>query len=324
MYRLLTSLILVLVPLSGACSNNLPDASLIESLRVLAVRADLPEVSPGQTVELDALVVGVDPSEVTYQWYACLVSQASTGGFGGGDSDGAGLNGVAAGVSTCEEIHARDPQKAMNLGTGATAKVTIPADFLSPENIAAAYGLPEGLPELVLVAFTSVAGVNMTIHLTVSAGEEVVKVTKHVNVSEAPDINANPEGSAFLLRAAPYEDEWPTTVDADPSGGCLAEAVSIDKGEFIVRPVNIPDPAPLYNALVSTTDPRLPFDLIERDEVQYYSFFASQGEFSSRQIKSTGDPSVSWTFEEEPTTPVSLWIVIRDGRGGVNWCHSVL
>ena len=50
---LLISLLLCL----GGCSSDLPAASFIDKLRVLAVRASPPEIAPGETTTLDALTV---------------------------------------------------------------------------------------------------------------------------------------------------------------------------------------------------------------------------------------------------------------------------
>lgn len=65
--------------LCGACSNDLPAASFIDKLRLLAVRAEPPEVAPGQSTTLDALAVeplvtqldGGMPQPLTYVWLAC-------------------------------------------------------------------------------------------------------------------------------------------------------------------------------------------------------------------------------------------------------------
>lgn len=66
----------------AGCNSDLPSASMIEKLRVLAVQAEPPEVAPGQTTTLSALVVepprvqldgGFVPSPPSYLWLACTV-----------------------------------------------------------------------------------------------------------------------------------------------------------------------------------------------------------------------------------------------------------
>jgi hypothetical protein len=77
MRRLLVCAALVVV---GGCSNDLPAASFIDKLRVLAVRANPPEIDPGQTTALDLLAVepvvhqldgGAPASPLTAVWLAC-------------------------------------------------------------------------------------------------------------------------------------------------------------------------------------------------------------------------------------------------------------
>ena len=65
----------------GACSNDLPAASFIDKLRVLAVRAEPPEVAPGETTALDLLAVeplvrqldGAAAAPLSAVWLACAL-----------------------------------------------------------------------------------------------------------------------------------------------------------------------------------------------------------------------------------------------------------
>jgi len=59
--------------LIAGCSSDLPAASFIDKLRVLAVRAEPPEVAPGDTTKLDVLAVEpiVHPRPLTAVWLAC-------------------------------------------------------------------------------------------------------------------------------------------------------------------------------------------------------------------------------------------------------------
>ena len=70
----------------GACSNELPAASFIDKLRVLAVRAEPPEIAPGDATTLDYLAVepplpqndaGVVPSPLSAVWLACALPSGS-------------------------------------------------------------------------------------------------------------------------------------------------------------------------------------------------------------------------------------------------------
>ncbi len=65
----------------GGCNGDLPAASFVEKLRVLAVQADPPEVAPGETTSLRALAVepavsqsdGAAPLPISALWLACRI-----------------------------------------------------------------------------------------------------------------------------------------------------------------------------------------------------------------------------------------------------------
>jgi hypothetical protein len=74
--------VLVAAALLAGCSNDLPASSHVDKLRVLAMRAEPPEVAPGQTATIDTLVVEpmvqkVDdlgaPKGPSYFWLACTI-----------------------------------------------------------------------------------------------------------------------------------------------------------------------------------------------------------------------------------------------------------
>lgn len=70
----------------GGCGGDLPVASFVEKLRVLAVQAEPPEVAPGETTQLDVLAVqppvpmldGGPPSPTTYLWLACRIAPGAS------------------------------------------------------------------------------------------------------------------------------------------------------------------------------------------------------------------------------------------------------
>jgi hypothetical protein len=78
-------LALALVAAGGACAKDLPAASFIDKLRVLAVRAEPPEVAPGQVTALDLLAVeprvrsldGGAPAPLSAVWVACPLPSGS-------------------------------------------------------------------------------------------------------------------------------------------------------------------------------------------------------------------------------------------------------
>lgn len=309
------------------CSNDLPKQSRIDQVRVLGVSVDQPEVGPGATVHIQALVVGAPEGEITYSWRACLLSEQGRGVFAGGTEAGAsgGNSYSLKNVGTCHELEALDPGAVIDLGDGDAATLELPDHLLDDEVVKQAYGLGKfPLPEVMLLGLKMVAGVNYTVSLRVQHGDTIIDAFKRINVSLDPEPNENPSNLAFALRAGEEASDGPGTGEAVAPGDCLVAQAALGKGAFTLRPLNIPDPALPYQVIAGTTDPAKPFDLLDTEETLFYSFFSTQGEFSTHVTPSTGRGEVVWRFEETPREPVPLWIVVRDGRGGTAWCHSTL
>ena len=318
---------LALIAFLPACLSELPQPSKIDKLRVLAVAADRPEVLPGETIELTALVVGEAAEDISYDWRACLLPEQGRGFFSGGSESGAsgGHSYSLESVGTCHGLAEFDPEAVIDLGTGPSATLTLPEDLLSDEVIGEVYGLGAAdLPEIVLLALRMVAGVNFTVSLRVKSGDEVVNAFKRINISLSPEPNANPTNAAFTLREGEEVYAGPEEGTPATPGSCLLEPLELGKGVFSLHPLNVPDPPVAYEVIAGTTDPEKPFDLIETEETLYFSFFSTHGSFSRNITKSQGPSEVVWRFEDAPTGTVPLWIVVRDGRGGTTWCHSLL
>ena len=321
-------LLICMVSMGLGCGSDLPRSSEITGPRVLAIRADRPEVLVGETVNLDVLVVGTDSEAVEYRWFACLLTERGRGFFSGSAQAGnSGGNGYPLDTPpTCADVHTLSPDDAIDLGTDATASLTIPDNFLSPERVSAAYGLPLGddVPEEILLGILAIAGVNMTVSLEVKVGGDTIEAFKRVNVSVAPDTNFNPEAPVLSMRSESSSEDETLVGEPRAAGDCLVEALPLGKDTFVLKALNQPDPPPTYAVIGGTTDPAEPFRLIETEETLFYSFFSTQGSFSENIMKAGKNPDQAWTFDAAVSEPVPLWVVVRDGRGGVNWCHSEL
>ena len=313
------------------CLEDLPKPSNIVGLRVLAIQADRPEVAPGETVRLRALVVDSLNRPVTLHWFACVLPERSSGFFGGqqeaGFSGGGGYS--AADVGTCTSVSVDTLGPSRFLGVGAEVELTIPADFLSPANVAVAYGLPADaqLPPEIVAGIATVAGVNMTVTLVATTGDATLEAFKRVNVSLAVPQNENPTDLAFRLAleesgvGPPPEGPVPP-----PSGGrCFVtpdgNPPAISEGRWWIDLLNVPEDPVDYPVILGGTGDNL-FELVITEETYFYSFFSTHGVFQRDIIKSTGIPAVKWSLEGPFEGPVPIWIVVRDGRGGTSWCHD--
>ncbi|GMV39306.1 MAG: hypothetical protein AMXMBFR64_10220 [Myxococcales bacterium] len=314
--------------LLGGCLEELPKPSKVDGLRVLGVQAEPPELAPGGTTELRALVADPEGRPVKLEWYACQVPERGQGLFeGGGQSSASGGGGYALdSKSSCADPELIAAGASVRLGTGPTVSYTVPLDALSEEAIRFAYGLPEDgrLPIEAQIGLLTVAGVNTTISLVATVpGAKPLEAFKRLNVSLASPANKNPTGIAFALRRADDQSEAPKAGTA-PEGECFVSPVAIEAGEWVIQALNMPDPGEPYPVIVGGTSIERPFELLFTEETWFYSTFSTAGSISPDIVKSSQAGRIKWTLDETPTEPVDVWIVVRDGRGGTAWCHSVL
>lgn len=89
-----------------ACSGSLADPAIVNTPRILAMRASPPEVQPGDKVTIDVLTAFVATGSI-YTWSLCEVN-------------------VVLGAASCA-----DSQYLTTLGTGASITMAVPADTLS-------------------------------------------------------------------------------------------------------------------------------------------------------------------------------------------------
>ncbi len=334
--------ILAVATISGAatmtsgCLADLPEPSFIDDLRILAVRSEPPEVGAGDTVALEALVVDPLDRDMTFAWYACIVVDEGQGFFGGGsETSTSGGNGTPLSTDpyggSCQRRFEAGEKFAQSLGTQSTASLTIPADmFDTDEALKLAYSIPEGLeiPAEVKDGFLGIAGVNYTVSLIVEVDGRRIEAQKRVNVSVPsilPDNAANLNPTGLALHVARKDDDTtaPTTGAPLTEGACFSNAITFEPGTaYTLTPLNVPDPQPKYVVLLAGTTTDAPFEIQTVEETSFYSFFATKGALKKPISKAPGSPTNTWTFGAEDTGEADFWVVLRDGRGGIGFCHS--
>lgn len=328
---------------SAACLGDLPSPSKVDDLRILAVRAEPPEAAPGTSVALDALVVDPQGRPISLHWYACLLPEQGQGFFGGSSEtqtsggNGSALDDDADGSSCAAKAIAGRPY-ALDLGTAATATLPLPGDFFDTDDpLRTAYALPESLtlPAEVRSLFLGIAGVNYTVTLIAEVDGRRIEATKRVNVSvpsPLPDNAANTNPTELALHLAPAADKATAPERATPpaDGSCLigvpgdSTTSVVNATSYVLSPVNIPDPAPKYVVLLAGSTGAQPFDVQTVSEYAFYSFFTTAGSLSKNISRAPGEPTTKWTFGKNDAGPADLWVVMRDGRGGVAWCHQAV
>lgn len=223
----------------ASCSEDLPPQSLVDKFRVLGVRADLPEISPGETVRVDALLA--DPSgegrAVSYLWAACVL-------------------GPAANTDDC-----MDPDAGGIIGLGFTPEFS----FVAP-------AIPDGEDSAqVLVVLLVCAG--GTFALPAVDGGEVsgfpecqggdgATAYKRVTVRDIVERNHNPRFADVAIEGTSFGSE-PLELPACAEGECrewtLTAAVTPESVETFIE--------------IAFGEP------VERQEAVYVSWFATAGTF---------------------------------------------
>lgn len=317
-----------------ACQPEFPPKSELAGLRVLAIRAEPPEIAPGATSQLTALAVDPFGRPIRYRWRACLRTERGSGAFGG--SGDAGMSNARYGTDDPGDCF--DVAQATDLGTLPAAELTAPDDTLSAANLQEAYLGGQEASETVLAILRSVAGLNLTVALEVEvdasddAPADRVVAFKRVNVSLASEPNANPEAPALELVPDGAERGEPLPNDVlPPEGACFVAPVALGEGshELVFRDALFAPVA--YPVIVGTTDPGTPVALVDNDEAPFYAAFSVGGDLGAFTVrgKPGGSPAddpatLGWRFDAAPVEPTELSVVLRDGRGGTAWCRSLV
>jgi hypothetical protein len=322
--------------LVAGCNTNFAPQYLVSDLRILAIRgevlgaADAADADTGETVRLSALVANPAGLPVTVRWKACLPQERQA-------------------VSPCLDTSAlRNPDAisgpgVVDLGVGTSLDVTVP-DALAPvlqDLIARAHAQPSlactlyvELPVLVVAsapgAQTRVAV--KTVRLTPwreAGGDPALKGIYVRNVNPAlvrvrtgadeascrggpavarPCATSGDCGPGVACRVGPPGSARAGGQCEDPLPAGEQRLCADDRDKVVADPV--------YNQCLEdgTTQP-----FFEDVTLQWY---ATGGTFKGASGSSPGsngnvvDDVVTFT---PPPGPVTLWVVIRDGRGGEDW-----
>ncbi|PIE18672.1 MAG: hypothetical protein CSA66_04245 [Proteobacteria bacterium] len=327
--------LVVALPATG-CLEDLPEPSRVEGLRVLGVRAEPPQVQPGDSVALDALVVDTEGRARTLSWSWCLIPEPGFGFFSGGSevSSSGGKGASLDDPGSCARRAAAGERWSGLLGDGDGANLVVPADLFDTQDaLKAFYQLPDvDIPEQIAAGLLGVSGVNLTITLVVETDDGERLVThKRLNVGAPSPLpnnapNQNPTDLAFHLSKVSDRIVAPQTALPPTGGRCFLDedaGLALSRDEtWLIQPVNIPDPQASYLILLTSLEGDSPFDLQERQENYFYSFFSDVGTIAKSVSKASAQPETEWVIPDDPPDAAHFWIVVRDARGGVQWCSS--
>ena len=279
-----------------ACSPSLPnaDGALVDKLRILALRADPPEVSPGKPSALDALVS--DPKgagrALTYTWLACDPNVRDF--YGTSCSDERKLADLAA-LAAAPGTHA--------LGAATTSAYTPPADVFA--------ALAKDSP---IRFFGSTADAV----LVVSAGSfadaasgkvEAAVAVVHIAVSELPANVQNANPPLAPLRVGTMDVDAGTPLAPDEASLCAVAGAGASQVFYEL-------------------DPESPMGFRMRNEALFAEWHTTTGTLT--ELPDAGlpaDPNLAVLHgcqalsAPDAKAGDAIDVVLRDGRGGVSFAR---
>lgn len=302
-------MLLSLTPILSGCEGNFDPASRVNTLRILAVRADLPYAHPGETVVLDAVAHDPDGRQLTWGWAVCEnPSDSSVTGC---------LDTLKARVASGQPV---------NLTTGSAMtqfSVIVPSDLLTR---------PSAVPGRALLGVIAVAcpgtlepgvlpttsdGDPLPIVCRDGNGErfspfDFVVGMKRVFVRET-DRNENPGIGEILWDGQPWPDTLVPTVDA--CGKQTNDASECSSG--FRHDIRVDATPASFEA--GTDENGSSFE--EQLVVQYY---ATDGTFAD-DVRIAKSPETEWVARRDDSgKDVRFWFVVRDDRGGVTWAERTV
>jgi len=332
---------LAILMLLAGCSGNLPPASFVDKLRVLAVKAEPPEVAPGETSSLSALVV--EPpvtqldggsSPVSYLWTACKIPA----GAAALTPCGLGTDALSAGLPpSCATAPNAD---LCVIGVDPTASYTptaaVGADGTGQWLISLTVAdTPSGAVGCLMDAFANQGQVLNPDHCILALKRLAISVPGHLlsDGSQAPP-NRNPSLATFVL-------DQPDTTSAS-----LLDGTAI----FLTQPTDNPKTFALHATRSDDAAESYPSFDVDGKRTDVYealalSWFTTGGKLAAG--RGAFDPPSCATQAQCPTvlpgteahvdwTPptdadlashstdgsVKVWAVVRDDRGGVGWLEG--
>lgn len=277
------------------CIGDLDPKEIVVSPRILDIVADPPEVAPGGTVRLRA-VVGGQRGPVTYRWVACTAADPF-GGIGG------------FGTGTGEQGCTGDAGLRLPLGTGAEATLTVPAASVDLDAILARLG--DRAPRALVEQYVRDVGVIVGVGLVIEADGQTVEGYKRVVVSLNPRPNANPPTPRVRVN-----QRW---VSVPASGGpdCAPEEgdpIRVPRGQNVSL---APDANESWLERYTVLTAVGVFE--ERTEQAFYSWYATNGSLGRGLTRSPIRDNV-WQPSDHAGQQ-SLWFFVRDGHGGTSGCR---
>jgi hypothetical protein len=302
--------------LLAACNTGFEPQYRVHDVRILAVRSGVTagssaDVAPGDTLILQALVANpTHRADVQIGWFACL-PVASDAQVPCEDAtmvqDPSRLAGLA-GVIPLGLNAFPDPGPEPAVVGSVAMPLADPATVTSLERaldyrIVRAQGNP---------SYQCSLHADIVVIAVVAAGGKLATAVKRVPVTLPPAqslppgvqnlyaLNLNPD--AVEVRRAPSDE-------ATCAGGTSLADGSYPAGRTVL--CGLSDSGSVQQISVCDPDPRTDFEALE------WQWYATDGEFPDEG--GVGNATGGHLDFIRPPGPFTLWGIVRDGRGGVDW-----
>ena len=306
---------------SGCIDANFDAPSLVKSPRILAIRAEPPELAFGEDVDFEALLLDGDGSPLAEQagvelrWTVCLslaeVVSAAGLGFNSGLEDTCNEGGPDLVRLDTEGLA---PNAAHLPGTEFFRLLTMLPMGGPPPTGPGGEMLDPTLTDT-LTTIIAVVGVPLRVRLEVwRDGEMILSAFKRFAITQREDPTTNPPPPRFSVA-----EVWLSARDGADPHRCEPEEGArpmVTAGaEVTIVPSDDEDTwlesYPVYG---------LDGSMLINDESAYYSWFSTAGGFDDA-ITQIPNSDVVWTAPDEPGV-YPIWVVVRDGHLGLGWCES--
>lgn len=291
---------------SAGCEPEFDPYNELSGLRVLAVRAELPELREGESTTLDALIYEQDSKPVARQWsfcpwtadpndgYTCPVDQATFDrAFRQADLQGAAPS--------------------LELGKGETAPLPFPADLEGTRALCQQLALL--LENSATIAPDCSTRWEWTVRLKAVSAGRTVDTIKPVTLLLTDESTPNRNPILTGLFAADKDAEPSVTLDGPNAAELHADRehalrVALDRDS-----IETFEPTPVPGQRVPEAT----------EEALTFTWFIEAG--STDRMRSTykkGVESLSRATQTDWQAPnktrdVRLYVVVRDHRGGIDW-----
>lgn len=294
--------LLSMLVVASSCGVQFSPETLVDSLRILAITSDPPEVAPGGQVNVSVLFG--DPTRV---------GQVSTIIWVGCDPDPLDLNRTAcndASILVKPSLITEYPPGLTLLGFGPKAVYTAKPgvfDILEPENTIRQNGSIGQVMAIVIAEDVKVSAMGDELKAVFQRIENketptAIGLTRIV-VSEKAQRNLNPTITNLTFDGAPLP---------------LGARLQVRPGQEVALGVEVPESSrELYSELQ-------PSGVVEKQETVVGAWYSSNGRFSRERFDVTSTETTTFItpgsakFPEDPVPEKrsgQLWLVVRDNRG---------